>query len=341
VNLRKREYCFFNEQLSADDYKRKLSNIDLSKFAECEKWKKKFQEFVLSQPKRACRNFQHENVIGDNLERCKNMHHCFDLENAQDCCYVYFGIGDEGAVMNCCDCYIATSEVNYETTNVAYVKGAACSVNCERGSNVYYSAFCYYCEHVFGCVGLKHRQYCIFNKQYSKDEYFNTVDKLISHMRNTNEYGEAFPIAISPFAYNESLAHEYFPMTKDDVAAKGWEWRDEKDEIPKVEKIIPAGKLPDSINDIPDDILNWAIECTETKRPYLIIRQELDFYRRMGLPVPRVHPDERHKRRMALKNPRKIWTHKCSKCGKEVYSSYSPDRPEIVYCEECYLREVY
>ena len=30
-----------------------------------------------------------------------------------------------------------------------------------------------------------------------------------------------------------------------------------------------------------------------------------------------------------------------AKCKKEIMSSYSPDRPEIVYCETCYQQEVY
>jgi len=99
--------------------------------------------------------------------------------------------------------------------------------------------------------------------------------------------------------------------------------------------------LPDSIDDIPDDVVNWAIECEVTKRPFRIIKQELDFYRKMKLPIPHFHPDERHRRRMAIRNPRKLWKRECGKCGKEIQTSYSPERSEKVYCEECYLAEVY
>jgi hypothetical protein len=34
--------------------------------------------------------------------------------------------------------------------------------------------------------------------------------------------------------------------------------------FPKVDKIIPALKLPNKTKDIPDDILNRAIKCAET-----------------------------------------------------------------------------
>jgi hypothetical protein len=130
-------------------------------------------------------------------------------------------------------------------------------------------------------------------------------------------------------------------LKQEEAKLKGWRWREKKDETPKVEKVIPAQKLPDHIDDIPDDILNWAIECERTSRPFRIIKQELAFYRKKQLPIPRLHPDERHKDRIALRNPRKLWDRKCNKCGSNIQSTYEPDRTEIVYCEECYLQEVY
>jgi hypothetical protein len=206
---------------------------------------------------------------------------------------------------------------------------------------VYFSEYCINSKNCFGCAGIRDRNYCIFNKEYSKEEYEKLIPKIIEHMKSTGEFGEFFPVSLSPFAYNESVAQEYFPLSKEEVFKRGWKWRDQKDEMPKVEKIIPAEKLPDSIDDIPDDILNWAIECEATRRPFRIIKQELDFYRQMKLPIPHYHPDERHKRRMMLRNPRKLWDRTCAKCKKEIQTTYSPERPEMVYCEECYLKEVY
>ena len=188
---------------------------------------------------------------------------------------------------------------------------------------------------------MTNKNYCILNKQYTKEEYEALVPKIIEKMRADGEWGEFFPVTMSPFAYNETVAQEYFPLSKEEVLARGWKWRDQSDEMPKVDRVSPAAQLPDSIDDIPDDILNWAIECDATKRPFKIIKQELEFYRQMRLPVPRLHPDERHRRRMALRNPRKLWKRECQKCGKDIETSYAPDRPEIVYCEECYLAEVY
>jgi formylmethanofuran dehydrogenase subunit E len=87
--------------------------------------------------------------------------------------------------------------------------------------------------------------------------------------------------------------------------------------------------------------LNWAIECEVTKKPFRIIKQELEFYRKHNLPVPKKHPDIRHLERMKLRNPRKLFDRKCDKCDCEMKSTYSKNREEIVYCEGCYEKEVY
>jgi len=166
-------------------------------------------------------------------------------------------------------------------------------------------------------------------------------EALLEHMRETNEWGEFYDVTMSPFGYNQTMAYEYFPITQNETESRGWKWKENEQKTPDVAKIIPAEQLPDSLESIPDDVLNWAIKCKNTKKPFKIIKQELDFYRQMELPMPRLHPDERHRQRMKLKNPRKLWKRECDKCQKEIQTTYAPERPEKVYCEECYLKEVY
>jgi len=160
-------------------------------------------------------------------------------------------------------------------------------------------------------------------------------------MKKTDEWGEFFPTSISPFGYNEIAAFEYYPLTKKESLTKGWKWKESDDVISDVTKTIPASKLPDSIEDIPDDILNWGIICEVSDRPFKIVPQELKFYRTNKLPIPHLHPDERYKMRLSLRNPRKLCDRTCNKCSTDIKTSYHPDRPEKVYCEKCYLKEVY
>ena len=109
----------------------------------------------------------------------------------------------------------------------------------------------------------------------------------------------------------------------------------------EADRTIRADQLPDDVNDTPDDVLHWAILCEVTGKPFKIIKQELQFYRDHRLPLPRRHPDQRHTDRYAFKNPYRLWKRTCARCGEEIWTSYASDRPEIIYCEECYLKEVY
>ena len=100
-----------------------------------------------------------------------------------------------------------------------------------------------------------------------------------------------------------------------------------------------------SIKDLPNDFdINKEIFiCLECKKNYRIITNELSFYRRMNIPLPRNCPECRHTKRLKNRGPNKLWHRKCMKegCNNEFETSYSPDRPEIIYCEKCYQQEVY
>ena len=200
--------------------------------------------------------------------------------------------------------------------------------------------FCFSCNSCFGCTSLQQKTNCILNKQYLKGEYDVLAAKIIENMKANDEWGRFFPVALSPFAYNESMAMDWFPISKEEAISQKYAWK-EHDEVLNVKKVIPADRLPDSINDIPDDIVNWAIKCGKTGRPFRIVKQELDFYRKMKLPIPHLHPEERNKERLKRRHTRKLWKRKCTKCSKDIQTTYAPDCSEKVFCEECYLKEVY
>ena len=197
------------------------------------------------------------------------------------------------------------------------------------------------CKNCFGCCNMKNASYCILNKQYTKEEYEELVPKIIEHMKETGEWGEGIPIGTSLFGYNKTNANLFYPMTKEEVMAKGWQWDDYEVPLSEVEKTIQADMLPDTIKETPEDVLNWAIICEETGKPFKIQPLELKLLRTMNVPIPRRCPDQRHTDRFLLRNPRKLWDRTCAKCKSEFQTTYSPERPETVYCEECYLKEVY
>lgn len=170
-----------------------------------------------------------------------------------------------------------------------------------HSSNVLYSDIVFASNNIFWCIWVRNKEYCILNKQYSKEEYEKLVPKILSHMQSACQWWEFFPGNISPFWYNESIAQEYYPLSQESVIKFWFNWSDYEAPFPKVDKIIPANKLPTNINDIPDDILNWAIECEITKKPFRIIAQELEFYKKHNIGVPKRHPDQRNLDRLSQK----------------------------------------
>ena len=180
----------------------------------------------------------------------------------------------------------------------------------------------------------------ILNKKYSKEEYEVLKEKIIEHMKTTGEYGEFFSPSIAPVCYNETQGNYYMPLSKEEVLARGWQWEDKVPGIFGKETLLPEN-IPDTIEEVGDDILHDALKCVECTKNYNIVPNELTFYRREKIPIPHKCPECRYKERFAIRLPRKLWDRKCMKCESEIKTAYAPDRPEIVYCESCYNKEIY
>lgn len=157
-------------------------------------------------------------------------------------------------------------------------------------------------------------------------------------MKKTGEWGQFFPMSISPFGYNETIANEYHSLTKDQALAMGAKWHDE-DTTNRYKG--PKIAIPDHIADIKDEITKQILYCETCEKNYKIIPKELDFYKKIKIPPPRSCPDCRHKARLELKTPRHLYPRACAKCATPIQTTYAQGRPEKVYCEKCYLKEVY
>ncbi|MBU1151665.1 hypothetical protein KJ632_02445 [Patescibacteria group bacterium] len=340
VNLKNKENYFLNEKCSKEEFEKKVSQVDLQTYDGIVAMKKSFLDFVKKYPHKYCNGVQNEDSSGDylwNTQRCEN---CFNLENAQDC----KNCSDARNVKNLLDVTAFGSENGAEFCYECQAVGAGSKNLCFCDQvwigayNVFYSKFCVNnCHDLFGCVGLKHQSYCILNKKYSKEEYEVLLAKIIEHMRKTGEWGEFFSSSISNYAYNESMAQAYHPLTKEEAVSAGYAWRDpDPKEYLKQTCVVPA-----KIADVPDSIVDEILACRECGKNYKIVEEELKFYRRQGLPVPLKCPDCRNLERFKLKNPRVLWDRNCDKCGVQLRSTFEPQRPEKVYCEKCYLGEVY
>ena len=333
MNLVGKKYCIFNKQYTKEEYEIEVNRLKKSKNLEQE-----ISEFASNQIHRGTSHINCQQVSWDQLINCKNTSDCYHFIDSEEVKYSAFWWWNKV----CQDINFADQcELMYYWTNLQKNYMVAFTFLAWNVSESYYITNCMWGSHLFLSTWTKDSQYCILNKQYTKEEYEQLVPKIIEKMKEDSEWWEFFPSSLSPFGYNETVANEHFPLTKEEALKKWCNWSDYEAPFPKVEKIIPAEKLPQNIEDIPDDILNWAIECEVTKKPFRIIKPELEFYRKHNLWIPKRHPDQRHLDRMNLINPRKLYERNCDKCIKEIHSTYHLDCDETVYCEACYKKEIY
>jgi len=343
-NLRNKSYCIENVQYSREEYLKKKKELNLNTRAGIEIAKEKFKILWNNAYHRHVKCINTINVTGDNVVNSRNCKEVFDIagdfDNVKYANWGSKGLRDSYDVGPGCG---GNSELTYEGISIG-VNNSQCFLGAIIWycNNVWYGYMMNNCQDCFGCTEMNGKRYCILNKQYTKEEYENILPKIIEHMKNTGEYGEFFPSEISPFSYNETVAQDYFPITKDEAISKGHYWREHTPGSYKVTK--RGSELPQTIAEVDDSILDEVIECEITKRPFKFLEQELNFYRRFNLPLPSVHPDERHEGRLKLRNPMVLRKRMCFFGDKEVDTTYLPVEeggPEKVLCTEHYNKEIY
>lgn len=367
-NLRNKRYYIRNKKYEKEEYKNEIEKLNLASSDLISKYKSEFHEMRTST---GIHRFAHIiksiNSDGDYINDSKDVHNCFlvEGENLKNCWRTFEGIKDcydiSGSIKN---------ELIYEASVAAdnsymsrFYTHSKCLNNC------HYLYLCSNSSNLFGCIGLKNKSYCILNKQYTKEEYEKLVPEIIKQMNNLPfsdntgviyRYGEFFPSNISPFSYNETINHEYFPLSKDLAIKNGYKWKEKENK--KYDIDILCKDLPDIITNVKDDILGKVIECAHKSKceeqcigGFKLTSNELLFYKRLNIPIPKFCSNCRHSQRIKYRNPMKLWHRQCmcdkathghtGRCTNEFETSYAPPpaggRPEIVYCEVCYNKEVY
>jgi len=371
ANLRRSSYCVFNKQYTKEEYKKILDDMHLDTIDGFNQARQKARNFWKMQINKSHQGMKNLNCNGSYVTNSKNVTESYlvrESENLKYCQYMQVPVNK--------DCYDSmiwgeNSELCYET--------------CVCGESSYNSKFCFncwpasrnneYCINVFsssdcfGCVGVKKGQYCILNKQYTKEEYDELVSKIKKHMNdmpytdkkgNVYKYGEFFPIEFSPFGYNNSLAVQHFDTTKKDAENFGYPWIEV--ERGNYNITLDYKNLPKSINDVKDSILNEIIKCENCQSVYRILTDELSFYKKEKLPLPTLCSECRHERRLRDRLSVKLYSYKCmcagdkddagkyknvvshehgnNHCENNFKTGYNPEEEDIVYCEQCYNQEV-
>jgi len=372
ANLRKSSYCIFNKQYTKEEYQEKITEMNLETISGLKEAREKARAFWKTQPTKCQHGLKNLNCTGSHVTNCKNVNDSFlirESENMRYCQYMQTPRNKDNYDVNNWGNF---TELNYETMECgdnSYNNKFSrdCWPACR---NIEYSMHLFSCSNCFGCIGLKKKQYCIFNKQYSKEEYKILVEKIKRHMNEmpyvdsqglVYKYGEFFPIEFSPHGYNNTVAMQHFPLTKIEAEKMGYLWIEAPQSEYKITK--KTSELPNFIDEVDESILKEIIECENCKKAYRIMENELIFLKKENLPLPFLCHDCRYERRIEDRLTLKLYDRSCmcggatdetgiykntvkhlhgdEPCGEKFKTGHAPLKQEIVYCEKCYQQEVY
>jgi hypothetical protein len=355
-NLRNKQYYFLNKQYTKEAYFEKLKEFKLSSSAVREELYRKYLDLL---KKKALYRFafieRSVNCSGNFVFASKNSRYLFDADKVENSAYLttapeikdsmdayHFGFATELVY----ECHALIHAYDNQFCHLSY-----------HNRHIRYCDGCHNSEHLFGCVGLKQGRHCILNKRYDESAYKELVGKITEHMKKAGEYGEFSPAGLSPFGYNETQGAIYAPLSKEEVAEKGWKWEENVPGTFGKETLKPENIL-DSIENVQEGITGEVLACGNCGRNYNIVAPEFDFYRREGIPVPRRCPECRYRARLSLRPPRTLWKRQCmcdyaihentsvhqhhaqKRCPNEFETPYAPEREEVLYCEACYNSEI-
>ena len=308
VNLRNKNYCIFNEQYTREQYLLEISKFDLRNRNNLDKIIEKVEKNLLNYIFPSLIEQHSTNVSGNWIESSKNVKNSFNCNKVEEGKYLFSIVGAKD-VMDY-TYWGRSSELIYESCSIGIQCSSVLFSNeCWRQLNN--SEFCYDCfasSNLFGCIGLEKKQYCILNKQYTKEGYFKAVEEIKKHMDDMPyvdkrgliyKYGEFFPIEFSPFAYNETIAFDYFKKTKEEAVNFGLNWKEpeEKNYVPTMQ----SNNVPEDIKLVDENILKQIIACAHNGKcnqycttAFRITKNEFSFYKANDIPLPILCPNCRH-----------------------------------------------
>lgn len=335
VNLHSQQYCIFNEQKTKEEYEAFVRSFRGESFQERKAFAERFDAFKLQFPRPHATLHQTENCAGNFIVESRNVResyfiqygedlkYCFNLfESVNDCMDYSFSGRKAELIYECCTCVITVSRLLF------------CMLIHDGSSDLIYCYGCVACKDCFGCSGLRKKQYCIFNKQYTKEQYEELVPKIIAHMQTTGEWGEFFPSELCTVPYNRSHAQRYFPLTKEEALRSGYVWLEE--DAKEFPDAVAAEALPDTCS---NNASAFVVQSARSGRPFRITSQEVERCRAFHAPLPRTTYDERMDERAKKLGGIALYERSCAKTGKKVLTTYPSDSPYIVWDKDAYEEE--
>lgn len=284
--LEHQEFCLFNQKYSKEEYQEKIKAYRLDSHVGLQEAKRLWEQFSSQWPKIRRVILNSENCTGESIYNSKNCTDCYTISNCEDCRFVLNSVD----VKDSYDffAYGMKTALAYECITIANGYDLKFCNYCMYSNSLEYCDSCWACEDCFGCIGLKKAKFCIFNKQYSEEEYKMLVPKIREYMLKTGEYGEFFDEKFSAFPYEDTLAQDYFPVPSQLNTPT-----------------LPAGilnvdQIPDSVTELPENLTEQTFYCPITQKPFKFQKNELKFYKAQEIAVPRMSFEARYQNRNQL-----------------------------------------
>ncbi|MCB0343796.1 MAG: hypothetical protein KDD66_01695 [Bdellovibrionales bacterium] len=340
-NLRNKKFCFNNEQLTQEEYRRKTADWDLRSREAFEEAKEFFYNEVLASAwHQALQNENTDNCSGNYLTNCKNCEDCFFLIDCEDSFNCLRGGPNHRDSMDCIGFALETELIYHSTMIVDHCYDVKFSYHLTQCRFMEYCAFCMQCEHCFGCCGLLGKKYHIFNKEYSAQEYHERVAELKRCMQQTDEYERFFPGYFAQTPYEETWSNFYFPLNAKELAQAGFRPAEERAERKK--SYLDAAQVPDHSGGASTALLNEIYWDTIVSRPFRIEERDIAYSSKLASPLP----DKYYMRRLQ-ENFRLVFfegelrSARCAETGAELKTTLPEEFDSGLLCEAAYERVIY
>lgn len=182
TNLKNKSFCIFNRQFTESEYNekiKKLKSLPPEKILTIVDDLKK--RFPLTQTIAA----ENDNTFyGNYIHFDKNCYLCFDAAHDENCAYIYDSF-------NCRSSYDLTyvaldTEITYQAVDSATLFNCNFAVHASNCQDSSYLFNCFNVKDSLGCVGLSNKEYCILNRQFTKEEYEKISNQIFSQINAAN-----------------------------------------------------------------------------------------------------------------------------------------------------------
>lgn len=339
-NLRNKQYCINNEQLTKEEYEKRMSEWNFRSRKVYDVAKDAFTKMMFEQAwHRAIFIDNAENVSGNYIDGSKNCENIFFVTHDIEDCVNLLRSGGSKDCLDTVGSAFETSLVYYSINSQDHCYEIRFCDNMIQCKWMEYCARCFQCEHCFGCAGLVGKKYHIFNKPYEPEEYEKRKAEIITSMKQTNEYGKFFPGSFAAVPYDESYSAFYWPLDNDELQRLGFRQRKQTDQT---KRFADSAKVPDQSDQASPNLPKTAFFDSVAERPFQILQPDIDFANSLGVPLPNTFYTTRMKENFRwIPFNGETRTAQCAKCAAETQTSWPEAYNDRILCNDCYLKQVY